>query len=196
MSPINPPTARYSLTELADLAGVTPRTIRYYLGHGLLPTVGAAGPGPKYDDTHLARLRLIRRLQEHHQPLAAIRTELAGLGEDEILAMVAEPNSAGPPDSALDYIRRVTSPAHQLAEPLASAMAPPPSFVMSAASLADAAPAYAAPAPARIERSQWERVTLGPDVELHLRRPLPRSTAKRVDRLIDIARTLLEEELT
>lgn len=193
MSPSNPPAARYSLVELADLAGVTPRTIRYYLGQGLLPTVGAGGPGPKYDDTHLARLRLIRRLQEHHQPLAAIRTELSGLDDDEIQAMVAEPTSAGPHDSALDYIRRVTSAGHQLAEPpaRASAMAPPPSFVMSAGSLADAAPA-----PARIERSQWERVTLGPDVELHTRRPLPRSTAKRVDRLIDIARTLLEEELT
>jgi hypothetical protein len=47
----------------------------------------------------------------------------------------------------------------------------------------------------RIERSQWERVTLAPDVELHIRRPLPRSIAKRVDRLVEIARDLLEEDL-
>ena len=36
---------RYSLTELADLAGVTPRTVRYYLAQGLLPAVGQSGPG-------------------------------------------------------------------------------------------------------------------------------------------------------
>ena len=42
MSPTNPPDARYTLTDLADLAGVTPRTVRYYLAQGLLPTVGAA----------------------------------------------------------------------------------------------------------------------------------------------------------
>ncbi|MFP5342808.1 MAG: MerR family DNA-binding transcriptional regulator, partial [Candidatus Limnocylindria bacterium] len=29
-------TPRYSLTELADLAGVTPRTVRYYINQGLL----------------------------------------------------------------------------------------------------------------------------------------------------------------
>jgi hypothetical protein len=46
----------------------------------------------------------------------------------------------------------------------------------------------------RIERSQWERLSLGPDVELHIRRPLPRSTSKRVDRLVEIARDLLEED--
>ncbi|MEJ7695559.1 MAG: MerR family transcriptional regulator [Candidatus Limnocylindrales bacterium] len=46
MSPTNPPDARYTLTDLADLAGVTPRTVRYYLAQGLLPTVGAAGRAP------------------------------------------------------------------------------------------------------------------------------------------------------
>ena len=61
MSPTNPEAALYTLTDLADLAGVTPRTLRYYLSQGLLPAVGASGPGAKYDDSHLARLRLIKR---------------------------------------------------------------------------------------------------------------------------------------
>jgi hypothetical protein len=61
MTPSNPQDARYTLTELADLAGVTPRTVRYYLAQGLLPSVGTAGPGAKYGDAQLARLRLIRR---------------------------------------------------------------------------------------------------------------------------------------
>ncbi len=44
------------------------------------------------------------------------------------------------------------------------------------------------------DRSQWDRVSLTPDVELHVRRPLTRSQNKRVERLIAIARELLEED--
>lgn len=193
MSPTNPEDARYTLTELADLAGVTPRTVRYYLAQGLLPAVGVAGPGAKYDDAHLARLRLIKRLQREHQPLAEIRRELDALDDTQILAIEQEPASTTPPDSALDYIRRVMTPTRRLSEarPLYMRAAPEP-----APSFAPTAPAAPAPDPSpRIERSQWERVVLGQDIELHIRRPLPRSTAKRVDRLVEIARDLLEEEL-
>jgi hypothetical protein len=48
--------------------------------------------------------------------------------------------------------------------------------------------------PAQPDRSQWERVALSPDVELHIRRPLSRDHNRRVDRLISIARQLLEED--
>jgi hypothetical protein len=52
----------------------------------------------------------------------------------------------------------------------------------------------AAPAPQAPDRSQWERIALAPDVELHIRRPLTRSLNKAVDRLITIARELLQED--
>jgi hypothetical protein len=45
-----------------------------------------------------------------------------------------------------------------------------------------------------LERSQWERIALSPDVELHIRRPLTRAHQKGVDRLVTIARELLEED--
>ena len=44
------------------------------------------------------------------------------------------------------------------------------------------------------DRSQWERIVLATDVELHIRRPLSRTQNKRVDRLVTIARELLEED--
>ena len=50
----------YSLTQLAKLADVTPRTIRYYISQGLLPSPGQQGPGTQYSDEHLERLRLIK----------------------------------------------------------------------------------------------------------------------------------------
>jgi DNA-binding transcriptional MerR regulator len=185
---------RYTLTELADLAGVTVRTVRYYISQGLLAVDASPGPGPKYDDSHLARLRLIKRLQREHQPLADIRRQLASLDDAAVLAIAAEPAPAPPADSALDYIRRVTSTSHRTGE-----SAPRYQRAFLATASFDEAPEPTAPPPApdqatRLERSQWERLSLAPDVELHVRRPLPRSTAKRVDRLIEIARDLLSED--
>ncbi|MEO8334312.1 MAG: MerR family transcriptional regulator [bacterium] len=43
-------------------------------------------------------------------------------------------------------------------------------------------------------RSQWERITLAPDIELHLRRPLTRGVNKQVERLLDVARDIFEED--
>jgi hypothetical protein len=41
-------------------------------------------------------------------------------------------------------------------------------------------------------RSQWDRIALTPDVELHVRRPLSRPDNKRVERLIAVARQILK----
>src|SRR5207245_10429051 len=40
-------------------------------------------------------------------------------------------------------------------------------------------------------RSQWDRISLTPDVELHIRRPLSRLHSRRVDRLVSIAHAVL-----
>ena len=44
------------------------------------------------------------------------------------------------------------------------------------------------------ERSQWERIVLAPDVELHIRRPLSRSQNRKIEALIQHARETLKEE--
>jgi DNA-binding transcriptional MerR regulator len=186
---------RYTLTELANLSRLTPRTIRYYVSQGLLAAPGTPGPGAKYTDADLARLRLIRQLQREHQPLAEIRGYLAGLDDATVRRLLQEPEP--PKESALDYIRRVSS-GHRVSEaraPLLMRAAPlEPGPMPSIAPTAPAAPALEPPAEPRLERSQWERIELAPDVELHVRRPLARQTAKRVDRIVSIARDLLEEE--
>ena len=64
-------------------------TVRYYLAQGLLPAVGQTGPGSKYTDGHLARLRVIRRLQAEHLPLAEIRRRLETLDAGDV-----EPSNA------------------------------------------------------------------------------------------------------
>ena len=214
------PTDHYSLTELADLGGVTPRTVRYYLAQGLLPATGQSGPGSKYDDGHLARLRLIRRLQAEHLPLAEIRRRLEALDEDEIRDLAGSQEPAPPTDSALDYLRTVLAgpaldPSSRASRsprqpPLSGRFAADRSYAMLAEAPAPSAPNAAAerlgepylstpamapvPSPSPIERSQWERIVLAPDVELHIRRPLTRAQQKGLDRLVTIARELLEED--
>jgi DNA-binding transcriptional MerR regulator len=67
----------YKLQDLADAAGVTPRTVRYYIAQGLLPSPGRLGPHTRYGPEHLARLRLVRRFQDEGLSLAEIRERLS-----------------------------------------------------------------------------------------------------------------------
>src|SRR5262245_45258526 len=89
------PEDAYSLADLARLADVTPRTVRYYVSQGLLPSPEAAGPATRYGEGHLARLRLIKRLQREHLPLAEIRARLERLGDDEVGALRSEGRRVG-----------------------------------------------------------------------------------------------------
>jgi DNA-binding transcriptional MerR regulator len=160
MDPADP----LDLTELADRAGVSVRTVRYYIQQGLLPKPEARGPGAHYTEEHLDRLLLIKRLQREHLPLAEIRRVIE-----------TSPGEAPPPRSARDYIRSVLGQA--------------PIVTESAQLYASAEPEEPAPP----SRSQWERVTLAPDIELHIRRPLSRAVNKQVERLIDAAHDIFED---
>jgi hypothetical protein len=44
------------------------------------------------------------------------------------------------------------------------------------------------------DRSQWERVALVPEIELHVRRPLSRTRNRQLERLLESARQILKEE--
>ena len=69
----------YRIEELAELGGVTRRTVRYYVQRGLLPTPLGTGRGPHYTQAHLERLIHIRQLQETGVPLAEITAQLDGV---------------------------------------------------------------------------------------------------------------------
>lgn len=237
----------YSLAELARLAAVTPRTVRYYVAQGLLPSPEAAGPATRYGDGHLSRLRLIRRLQRQHLPLAEIRVRMERMGDDEVHSALAAADPSGPEpptgtDATLAYVRDLMTRAgvaprfyDQPAEPAADAsqdasaaiqrrvpdgfplrdlpdgpspampalpmpapweLPPGPSLPASRPPTSTPVPSPGAPAPRTTtgDRSTWERLVITPDVELHVRRPLDRTTNKRVDRLERIARELFEED--
>lgn len=63
-----------SIGELAEQAGVTVKTVRYYSDHGLLPEAcRSAGGHRRYAPQAFERLRLIRSLRGLDLPLPAIR---------------------------------------------------------------------------------------------------------------------------
>lgn len=63
----------YKVSELAQKAGVTKRTIHYYISKGLLMPPDGSGVNSSYDDSHLKRILLIKKLQTEYMPLNKIR---------------------------------------------------------------------------------------------------------------------------
>jgi DNA-binding transcriptional MerR regulator len=173
------------ILELSDQTKVSPRTIRYYIQQGLLPAPEARGPGAHYSAEHVDKLKLIRRLQAEHLPLSEIRKRIEKLAPQEVKRLLeSKPDYRS--DSASDYVRRVLSEgAASYASPLRPEMS-----VGSANLPRDQSLSYPSP-----QRSQWERFTLAPDVELHVRRPVSREDNRKLERLLDAARKIFNEEL-
>lgn len=177
----------FDLAELSDRAGVSQRTVRYYIQQGLLPSPETRGPGAHYGAEHLDRLRLIRSLQRDHLPLAEIRRRLEEL-EPEAIRELVERGTERSAGDAWDYIKSVLS---EGAPMLAShrVQEPGPTGVELEKNSYGTVKARKS-----LTRSQWERIPLGPDVELHVRRPLAREQIKQVERLLEAARHIFEEE--
>ncbi|TWD22926.1 MerR-like DNA binding protein [Streptomyces sp. T12] len=75
-SETTPQKREYRMAELARLAGVTVRTLRFYRERKLIPPPRREGRIAWYDDQHLARLRTITALLERGHTLNGI-AELA-----------------------------------------------------------------------------------------------------------------------
>ena len=69
---------RYAIGDLADLGGVSRRTVRYYVQEGLLPAPLGVGRGNHYGREHLDRLLQVKALQEAGRSLDEIRRVLDG----------------------------------------------------------------------------------------------------------------------
>ena len=193
---------RLGIKELADRTGVSPRTVHFYIHQGLLRHTGAPGPGAKYTQAHLDRLMLIKRLQRQHLPLSEIRERLAGLSDGQIARLLGEvapsPDVPAQPSSATDYIRRALLGRSTVSfDPGARETSGYPRRAIQGSQLSAeerlGVDARQIQAPAGWDRSQWERVILTRNVELHVRRPLSREQNRQVERLLAAARDILEE---
>lgn len=105
----------YTISELAEVADVTVRTIRYYVGEGLLPAPESGGRAATYHPGHLARLNLIKLLKDEFLPLHEIRALLSGLDDQAVAELLTDKQTqpAPPPpapDSAKAYLQTLLQP--------------------------------------------------------------------------------------
>lgn len=99
---------QYLISELAEKAGVSVRTIRYYISEGLLPSPDVRGRYSYYDESYLKRLEMIRRLKDTHMPIREIKLKLDSSTDEELeafLALYERTTTKAMP--ALDYIHEV-----------------------------------------------------------------------------------------
>jgi DNA-binding transcriptional MerR regulator len=186
----------YTIGQLAQLAGVTPRTIRYYTAEGLLPRPDARGQYALYGEQHLLRLQLIAHLKESYLPLGEIKAQIENLDTQQMRALLDEHReSPAPATSAADYLAQVRArqqlpqstrhlaeraESYTAAEPPTLSLRPPAGSAPSAP--APAAPAYgfATPitAPAAAPEQVQEAAAAPPQQAGLLRRLMPQRRAR------------------
>jgi DNA-binding transcriptional MerR regulator len=220
----------YTIGDLAEATGTTPRTIRYYTAEGLLPPPDTRGRYALYSQEHIDRLQLIARLKDAYLPLGEIKARMEQLSANEIRHLLADHAGQAAPTtaSAAEYITQVltTKVVPQATQDRPRMLAESGSSYTPAQEHPPSEPlpiGFAAPAPAlraegaaqggllrrlvsqRRERATppsaqaapeetWQRLTLAPGVELHMREPLAPGMRERVERLIAQARALFDDE--
>lgn len=183
----------YLISELAALAGVTVRTIRYYTDEGLLPQAETRGKYAYYNRSHLLRLELIQKMKEAYLPLREIRQAIEGLSDDAVERQLrsVENESMQPPkslkvseakSSALDYIARVrsrqddlrsTDKSSEITLPARPPANQPPPKMGKIVVLEDDLPG-----------ETWRRIEIAPGIELNLRQPVEPGLDAIIERFI------------
>ena len=100
---------RYGIGDLADLGGVSRRTVRYYVQENLLPPPYGVGRGNHYGREHLDQLLRVKALQEAGKSLLEIRATLDGRHERH-----AEAPSAAEPVARAIWRRLTLAPGVEL----------------------------------------------------------------------------------
>jgi DNA-binding transcriptional MerR regulator len=103
-------TPPYTIGQLAELAGVTPRTIRYYTAEGLLTRPETRGQYALYGEEHLLRLQLIAQLKAAYLPLGEIKARIGDLDFEQIRQLLEEYRdlpAEDPSTSAADYVSQL-----------------------------------------------------------------------------------------
>lgn len=198
----------FLIHELAEKAGVTVRTIRYYTIEGLLPQPVIHGKFAYYTKDHLHRLELIRQLKDAYLPLREIRQTMSTLSEEEVQERLKDRQPGERPQmelpvavvleggaKALDYIARLMDRQSILRAPGYKPKAPP-------VQIQESQPAYASaltgepdpPAKKRspVEGESWRRIELAPGLELHIRQPAEPLPSQAVQQIIAAVHSLIQ----
>jgi hypothetical protein len=91
--------ARYAIGDLARLAGVSRRTVRYYVQENLIPPPLGVGRGNHYSAEHLDQILRVKAMQEAGKRLDQIR-DPRGPGFRHPPPLKSRPASARMPEGA------------------------------------------------------------------------------------------------
>jgi DNA-binding transcriptional MerR regulator len=206
----------YSAPELEQQTGLSIRNIRYYTDLGLLPPPILRGKNACYTSDHLQRIRLIQRLRERHFPLSEIKQILeqqdeAGVEklleaqeklQEQLLTPFPMPDAADQETDAgkwaqhkaLAYIDSLMGKPEPAAQP---ALIKVPQFKVQELnegisgnnldSIRNVQQLL------RDEGETWERISLAPGVELHLRQPVSEADRAAMHKLVEAARKIFRK---
>ncbi len=176
----------YTIEELGDATGITPRTIRYYTTEGILPPPESRGRYALYANEHLHRLQLIVRLKSAFLPLHAIKEQMEGLSYEEVYFLLNDgasvPQEGGaettPPVALPEVDPNDSSNRAFLARVLANRR------TLNARRVSPITTSLAAPSDIpeedkvrlkpkdNLPGDEWRRIALMPGVELHVQTPI------------------------
>lgn len=201
---------RSSISELADTDAFTDRTVYYYVQQGLLPRASRRrGPGTTYPDDFVDRLLFIRRLQkERSLTLANIREVMDRVSPETIhdVARGIEPleirfgEGVRPEDEKVHRemlsLESVKEPDTARYEMSSSRMSIEDDFEDDVG-YGSASDSYSSKPLARKLRSGAKARTsypVGRHAELNVFRPLSALQQKRVEQMVDLLKSILEED--
>lgn len=141
----------YRIGELAEKAGVTKRTIHYYVSRGLLPAPQGTGLGTTYNDEHLYRIKLIKKMQDEYLPLDEIRRRISSMKISDVIANLDGDTQLIAEEAQEDYL--VNS-----------------EYGVS-----------------------YQRISIGPEIELHFPRDSSKRTKEMVEKIIKYSENILKE---
>jgi|GEM_PF-614419 len=188
----------YAMTtaELAERAGTTKRTIRYYLAEGLLPPAGGTSTRLEFQRDHEVRLRLIQHLQAAGIKLAAVKGILARHSPEELEGLVeafdrgehpAIEEGTVPPRPVVESLRE--TPLSLLYGTVRESKADLP-YLTGAGDDHEPAPAGPATAEAsfpwasEVPGGLWHRIRLADEVEMLVRAPLDPHRKPAVEQVV------------
>lgn len=190
--------------QLAEQARTTIRTIRYYTDEGLLPQPVIQGRYAYYTQNHLDRLELIRRMKDAYLPLREIRQVMISLSDEDVRQrLIGESASnskvqldadrlqpaSGTGSKALEYISRLMEGQKEYrSDP--SPLSPRLSRVEIKDEILASSNVTAEASNKPLNEECWQRISLAPGVELHLRLPADSDKADRIQQLTAFAKKL------
>ncbi len=196
---------QYTLQELADSAGVSIRTIRYYIGEGLLPGPEGAGPQSHYTQSHAKRLQAIALLKDRFLPLKEIRRQLTGLDDAAIDRLITDLDG-GELDELADMHEPAAAPeSASVTDERAFRIDAPPSYDARTLDYIDSALSRGTSrfrgiregrgrmrSEERDEGERWRRIVVADGVELLVREETYQRRRDRIDWLIDWAKKVVD----